>query len=428
MWTVLRQRDFALLWFGGLVSVIGDWMLLIVLPFYVYARTGSALASGATWIAATLPSVLLGSVAGVFVDRWDRKRIMVVVSFCQAAVLLGLLAVRSAEWFGLIYLVTFIQSALFRFFGPAESALLPRLVGEEQLTAANSLNSLNDNLGRLLGPALGGVLLATAGLPSVVIIDIVSFLTAGVLIACIAVPPAVSDERVPDTQAAVATRMAVWRDWLDGLRPIRQERILLSLFSITATGVFGDSIATALTVPYFTDVVGGDAGAYGWLQTARGIGGIVGGVVVGLAARRYAPTRLLALGMGGVGLIGLVRYNIPVLWVYLVCNVLAGVVVMGWLITSPTLLQRNVADRYRGRVFGAYGATTSLLMLAGVGLAGALGERVGIVSLLNVSSGLYILAGVLAAILLRGASGRPIVSTPSPTTEERPAPMVPPAR
>ena len=97
MLATLRHRDFALLWFAGLVSVAGDFALLIALPLHAYALTGSAVATGAVFAASLLPSILLGSVAGVFVDRWDRKRTMVAADLLRAALLLPLLAVGLAR-------------------------------------------------------------------------------------------------------------------------------------------------------------------------------------------------------------------------------------------------------------------------------------------------------------------------------------------
>src|SRR5437016_1133752 len=97
MLQLLRQRNFGLLVVGGVISSLGDWFLMIALPFYVYGLTGSALATGGTFIAESLPSVLFGSLAGVFVDRWDRRRTMIYSDLLRAFVLLGLLAARSVD-------------------------------------------------------------------------------------------------------------------------------------------------------------------------------------------------------------------------------------------------------------------------------------------------------------------------------------------
>src|ERR671927_398560 len=104
MLATLRQRNFALLWLGGMISFAGDWALFIALPVYVYDLTGSALVMGGMFIAQTLPRLLMGSVAGVFVDRWDRRRTMVVADLLMALGLLPLLAVDSLDPLWLVYL------------------------------------------------------------------------------------------------------------------------------------------------------------------------------------------------------------------------------------------------------------------------------------------------------------------------------------
>src|SRR3954451_7940251 len=122
MLAILRQRNFALLWLGGLISFMGDWVLFIALPVYVYDLTGSALATGGMFIAQTAPRLLFGSIAGVVVDRWDRKRTMIVANLLSAAALL-LLPVRSIADLWLVYLAAFLQASITLFFQPAESAL-----------------------------------------------------------------------------------------------------------------------------------------------------------------------------------------------------------------------------------------------------------------------------------------------------------------
>ena len=156
-------------------------------PLAVYELTGSALATGGILIANKLSALVLGSVAGVFVDRWDRQRTMVAANLVRAPLLLPLLAVDSAERVWIVYVVAAALSAVGQFFRPAENALLPRLVGEEHLIPANALNALNDNLSRLVGPALGGLVAARFGLGGAVAADAASYLIAAGMIAAIAV-------------------------------------------------------------------------------------------------------------------------------------------------------------------------------------------------------------------------------------------------
>src|SRR3954469_396685 len=175
------RRDLRLLLSAGLVSLSGDWVLGIGLAYSVYALTGSTLASAATLLSSFVPQVVVGSIAGVFVDRWDRRRTMVVANLLLAVGLLPLLLVRDQNQIWLVYLVLVLESVVEVFFAPAEQAMLPRLVDEEdqtELVTANALNSQVGNLARLAGGALGGVAAAVGGIPAVASLDALTFLVA----------------------------------------------------------------------------------------------------------------------------------------------------------------------------------------------------------------------------------------------------------
>ena len=160
-WRLLRtHRDLRLLLAAGLVSMTGDWLLGVGLTYAVYALTGSTLASAATLLAAFVPQVVAGLVAGVFVDRWDRKRTMVGANLLLALGLLPLVLLDAADRIWLVYPVLVWEALVEMFFAPAEQAMLPRVVGdgehtEGDLVTANALNAQNQNLSRLLGGALG---------------------------------------------------------------------------------------------------------------------------------------------------------------------------------------------------------------------------------------------------------------------------------
>lgn len=403
MLATLRQPNFALLWTAGLVSQIGNWVLIAALPFYVYERTGSTLASGMIWIAYTLPGLLLGSVAGVFVDRWDRKRTMVVVNLLQAALMLVLLLMGSAEWLWLVYLVALLESALGQFFAAAENSLLPSLVGEERLLQANALNSLNDNLARVVGPSLGGALFGFFGLQAVVLVDSASFLVAGVLISLISSPAASQGADIGPTGDEAAGSLArVWREWIAGLGLVRANRVLRAVFIVMGVSLLADSILTALLVPFVNSVAEGGAQALGAILTVRGVAGLIGGVVIGWVGKRAGPARILGWSLILLGALFLVEVNFPYIPLILMVTLLNGPPVIGWLTGQQTLLQAGTDDEYRGRVFGAYGTTNALMLLAGTGLGSFLGDIVGVVPLLNVSGVLYSLAGLLALGLLSG--------------------------
>ncbi len=399
--TLLRQRNFALLWSAGVVSRIGDWMLFAALPFYVYARTDSALATGLMFIVETVPPIVLGSIAGVFVDRWDRRQTMIVADLARGALLLPLLAVQSRAALPVIYVVALLQAALGQFFAPARGALVPRVVGEEHLMAANALGALGDNLPRLAGPAIGGLLLGLVGLPGVVVADSASFLLSAALVTAISLTPLPTEEHRPMRTTARARRPAFRREWTDGLQVVRRDRALTALFLVQAAAMAGQGIFEVLRVPFIRDVLHGDAAVFGLLVSIEGVGGLLGGALIGVAGRVIAPGRLLTLGVAAVAALICVGVNIAILPLAVALFAIAGLPMVAWLVSSQTLVQGAATDRSRGRVLGAYGTTTALATLGGMALASATGTHANVVPLLNVAGGLHALAALLAFALLR---------------------------
>ncbi|HEV3464631.1 MAG TPA: MFS transporter, partial [Actinomycetota bacterium] len=227
-WALLRRRDFGLLWAGGLISETGDWFLLVGLPVWVFQVTRSSLVTATVFLVGLLPSLVVGPLAGVLVDRWDRRRTLVAVSLAQAAFLLPLLAVDGRDRLWVVYVVMAVEAALGQLNDPARNALVPSLVGGDDLVGANALIGLTSNLARLAGSPLGGVLVEVAGLPGLVVGDAVSFLAGAGLIMLIGprsdrtgvVPrPGArsSTPSRPSTAPAPSPARALVREWVDGL-------------------------------------------------------------------------------------------------------------------------------------------------------------------------------------------------------------------
>ena len=403
MLATLRHRDFALLWIAGFVSVAGDYALLVALPLHAYALTGSALATGGVFAASLLPRVLLGSVAGVFVDRWDRKRTMVIADLLRAAVLLPLLAVDSPDLLWLLYLVRAATGTLGLLFEPAESALLPRLVGEEQLVTANALNALNNNLGRLIGPAVGGVLYASGGLPTVVVIDAASFAVSALLILLIR-----TDARPESSGAASADSgwRRVFGEWRAGLQLVARNRVLGTIFLAFGIGSIGEGTFGLGIVPLIVDVLDGGAEGTGVVLSAQAIGGIVAGALVARVAATVSPRVLFAgglivLGLADLGLANAARLappGPPAIALGSLFMIVAGFPVVALNAAGAGLLQTETADAFRGRVFGALGTAQGLATLAGLAVGGAMIDSLGIVPVLSLGAAMWIVGGVVAAV------------------------------
>lgn len=414
MLATLRQRNFALLWFGGLVSLTGDWMLFVALPIHVYDVTGSTLATGVMFAARLLPDALFGSVAGVFVDRWDRRRTMIFVNLLMALSMLPLLIVPPTGWLWIVYAAAFAEVSAGAFLRPAENALLPRLVGAEHLMAANSLNALNNNLARLVGPALGGVAVLTLGLGGVALLNAVSFVVVAAMIRRISGDYRAAG-RPMDAATAAAAFAGVWREWVEGLGLLRGG-LLPTIFAVGAIMGIGEGIMAALFVPFVEEVLNAGPPEVGWLVTAQAVGGVAGGLIVGSVTRAMPPALLLGVSAVAFGLIDLTIFNYPAflpgIWLGMALFVVVGLPSIGVRASMNTLLQGAVADQHLGRIFGAFNTTQALSMLAGALLGWALGGVLGIVLMLNVEAGSYVLAGLLVLVVLSGRAGKTAADRP----------------
>jgi predicted MFS family arabinose efflux permease len=402
-WRLLRRRrDLRLLLAAGLVSMTGDWVLGIGLTYSVYAITGSTLASALTLLASFVPQVVAGSVAGVFVDRWDRKRTMVVCNLLLAVGLAPLLLLDTSAQIWVVYVVLLWESLVEVFFAPAEQALLPRLVDDADLVTANALNSQNQQLSRLIGSALGGIAAAAGGIAAVAVLDVATFLVAAGLVLRIRTNGRATEHR--DTADVIRGRVAALRDeWSEGLRaawtsPVVRVLLVFSLITSTGEGIMG-----TLFAPYVRDVLHSGAQTLGVITSVQAIGGIAGGFVAASVGNHWSPVRMLGAGAVVFGMIDLAIFLYPLLlvspWPAILGMILVGVPGALAVAGLMTLLQRHTVDAQRGRVLGLLFMVRSVAVVVGTTCAGFLGEAVGIVPILAFQGVGYVVAGTLVLAL-----------------------------
>jgi predicted MFS family arabinose efflux permease len=397
---VLRQRNFVLLWTAGVVSALGDWILNVGLPFYVYERTGSVLATATMLAARTLPALLLGPLAGVLVDRWDRRRTMIGSDVARAALLLLLLAVPATDQLWPVYAVAVLEAAAGQLFAPASGALLPRLLrSPDDLPAANALLAQGAAVAQLVGPSIGGLLIVWVGLTPLVLLDSASYALSAALVSLVAVAP---DRRPTPPPAA----RSIWQESLDGVRVVRRAGPLAGLFCLTVPMVVAEGVWHALLVVFVADVLHAGAVGYAWMRTAQGISGLLGGVVVGALANRVPLAALISGGALLFGGLFLVMASAPHYAVALVAYALTGVPGIAWRVGTRALLQRESGDAHLGRVLAAYGALQTTFFLAGQLAAAALGATVGVRPMLVAAAALIVGAGLAAPALLGRAARR----------------------
>ncbi len=448
-----EHRDLRFLLAAGLISMTGDWVLSVGLVYTVYAVTGSTLASAGALMAAFLPQVLTGLVAGVFVDRWSRARTMVVGNLLLAVGILPLLLVDGRSQIWIVYAVLAATAVVEVFVTTADSAMLPLLVTEEQpRLTANALNGQVGQVARLVGGSVGGVLAAVGGLGAVVVVDGLTFLVAALLVCLIRTPTrsAAAIAAAPDDHDAEAhapeahapeaqgpeeatARGALHRaveEWREGAATVRGSRVLLVLLVFSLITAVGEGIMGTLFTPFVKDVLEGDAATLGLISSAQAVGGILGGFVAAAAGRRWRPRVLFGWGSVIFGLVDMAIFLYPVALVVIWPAVL-GMVVVGFpaavmIAARTTLLQEHSTDDQRGRIFGLLFAVTSASLVVGATCAGFLGESVGIIPILSLQGAGYVLAGAAVLVLLAGTSDESPDDSQDESPDERPDELVSP--
>ena len=407
--TVLRQRgDLRLLLAANLVSLCGDWVLGIGIAYAVYDLTGSTLASAGSLLAAYLPQVLVGPVAGVLVDRWDRRRTMIVANLAMAVAVLPLVLVVDAATVWLLYPLLVLQSVVEVFFAPAEQAFLPRLVEEDELVTANALNGQAGQVARLVGGALGGVAAAAGGIPAVALLDAATFVVSALLLSRIRTSGrVVADATEAAPVSEVERRFSRFRaDLVEGVRVVGASRTLRVVLVFALITAAGEGVMGTLFAPFVNDVLGGSGRAYGLIAGSQAVGGVVGGLVAAAIGHRLSPALLLGAGAMTLGVIDLAIFLYPLALGETWWPALAGMMVVGLpaaLTTAgyTTLFQRATDDASRGRAFSLLALTRTVAVLVGTTLAGLLGDRLGIMPVLAYQGVGYVVAGAVVLLALR---------------------------
>lgn len=383
LWVPLRSTDYRRLWVGQTVSVIGDKVDQIALGILVYHVTGSALQMGIMLAISMLPAALFGMLAGAYVDRWDRRRTMIVADLLRAGLVFAVpFAAQLGIW--LVYVLALGVAGVSLFFEPAKLSLIPDLVGSDDLMAANSLDSATVSVAELVGLALAGGLVAGVGYRAAFFFDAATYLVSAAFIWSI-------------TYRAQG-RLSLGSGWREALKdawagtkyvaahPVLKD--LLLIYSVAAAG-----LAASVTFTYWLaferfpfNQPDGGAPALAVLEGAITCGLLFGSLAVGRSSPAH-PARKLLSGLLVFGAVFAATAFAPSI-TWLVPLLLAGGIAnMFFYVPLATLLQTIASADMRGRVFAAKQTTSRVLSVVGFVAAGALVERFGLsVSIVGVSA------------------------------------------
>lgn len=359
---VFRNRSFRTFWLGFSFSVLGDGMTRVALIWFVYSATGSARAVGALLLCYTGPIIVGGLMAGMLLDRFDRRHVMIADNVTRGA-MIGLIPLlhalgRLALWHG--YFVAGVYGLLMMISLAGGPSLVPSLVPDEQLATANALEMLSFTLGGVVGPPLAGFLIAIIGAPNVVIVDVASYALFAL---------ALSRVRLAPRSVAAAPVAGQPYNLGHAVRVLLTNRILLSTTAMFLSFNVGRGMVL-VWLPILADrSLGGGAGLYGLLLGAEATGEVISSLLAGGMTPRLPLGASICVAQTLAGAVLLIVLATQHVWGAAVALVLFGASSAPLTIWAQTLRMRIIPEQLRGRAF----ALLRTLMQSGTPVGGAFG-------------------------------------------------------
>lgn len=369
---LLRKRPaYRAIWLGSVVSLAGDWFTLIALYSLLEAYTGSSESIGLMLLTRFIPPAFLSPMAGVVADRFSRKHVMVACDLLRAIVVLGFLLVRTADDVWLVYVLTFLQMSLAAFFDPAEQASIGGTVEPHEVVTANTLQGATWSAMLGIGAVAGGLMTAKVGRDASFVVDAASYLLSAFFISRAVIAKPVQPPPAPTWAGKLG-----FTDLLEGLALVRGRPELRRVLWVKVGWAISGGAALMLYAVMGTRVfaiAGSPEAGVGVLLGMRGVGALVGP----LLARRFGGDKpeFLERAIGWAFLVTAVFWALfafaPNLPIAAVCLAFAHTGVATQWVFSSSLINLQVEDRFRGRVF----AVDFMLYLLVLGLSSWLGGK-----------------------------------------------------
>lgn len=385
----LRRSDFRRIWIAQTVSIVGDKINQVALSIMVYRLTGSLAQMGLVFALTFLPAALFGLISGPLVDRWDRRRVMIIADLMRACLVIAIPFVAPLGMWA-VYALAFSSATVSLFFEPSRMALVPSIVEHDELMAANALDTTTSSIAELLGIGFAGALVAGIGPSSAFFIDGATFVISALFVFAVR-------HRAEPRHVAPMGIGVVWRDLRAGLDRIRRDGILRGLMLTYGAVALGAGAAITLSLLLALEVYKGSG-----LPDALRV------TVVDLSTTAGLLVGSIALGMGGSGRVGLkylwgiVTFGVLLLPLYFVREIGTAALVLFALgvaneyfgIPMLTILQSNTEDESRGRVFAVRMTLTRIATVIGLAGAGLAAQIYGVVPMVAVVGAYIALVGV----------------------------------
>jgi MFS family permease len=391
---VLKISGFKRLWFAQVVSILGDFLAVFgVINLITFKWHGTPLQVTNVMIAFIIPLAMVGPLAGVFVDRWNVKRTMILSDLIRAVLIVGLVFVTRLEQ---IYVVFFLVSAVSSFFGPAQSVTLRTLVPLNGLMSANALMSQAFYTMRIIAPAAAGLLVYWLGYSSCFYLDTASFVFSAALLSTIAIVRMVNTKDAPEKTVG-----SLMKDYTAGSRFILTHPAISFVMIAMMTAMFVLSCFSPLISVYVRDQLHAGTRAFGIISAMVGVGLILGTQVVNAVAKGYSKKYVALSGVVGLAFATLVLALFQTPWLAGLSMLGIGFAIAFIVVPAQTLMQQETPQDMLGRVSSSFMAVFSLSQLLGLLLSGSLANSIGVRQLFMASAVLLVVLSGVGYLWLR---------------------------
>ncbi|HUP28324.1 MAG TPA: MFS transporter, partial [Chloroflexia bacterium] len=402
--TILRNGNFRNLWLGQIISQMGDYFAFLAI-FVVVGSFSQDIGQttqeiSGVMIAMALPRLLFGVLAGVFVDRWDRRLTMLASDLLRPALTLAMIPAFMSKNLWLMYVLAFTMSAVGTFFNPAKGALIPKMVPPEHLTAANSLSQTSFTMAFVLGPALAGATFYLLGAGNewiAFVFDAASYVVSAVAIWMIRMPKE-DTQPVSETPVEGGAVARVGKELVVGLKALAFNKVTSTLALVFGVTMLGIGALNVLWVPFLKGNMGyTDSAELGWrfatIDVAFFSGMVIASIAVGNFLSNRPPKEFIVWGLIVAGLGTLPLGYLPGYWLLVGAMFVVGLAVAPINTGVMTLMQIVVPNNQLGRVGGGIGTVSETASLVSMATAGLLGAAIGIPLVFLLSGVMCILGG-----------------------------------
>ncbi len=387
--SVFRNRNFTLMWTGQLVSTAGSALTALSAGILVYRLTGSALSVGLMMMATAIPTLLVGLLAGVFVDRYDRRKIMIAADLIRMVLvfLIPILIPYSIAW---LYILVMLSSAVGQFYDPAHSSLLPEVASDDELAAANSMMTISTIGAQAIGFSASGLIASSLGIEWAFYIDALTFLFSAVCIFLIRVKPLKVEG---ETNVAALTR-----NLRAGFKTITGTPILRSLFIVYLPVFITFGLNNALMLPFARRALHATEAQYGLIEGLTTVGFVIGSLAMARYANRLREGQWITISFIGMAVCSIIYsqlYSIPLA---IMIGIISAAMNAPSVIGRQLIIQRQTPRELRGRVFSAFYVMRDTMFMLGMAMSG-LADIIDVRTLFFLQAVAFGIVGLLSLVL-----------------------------